>query len=63
MSGKEKDVVAESRVDRHMWLTVGGSVLPRRLRKSIVGSGDEYLFETGPDPASSESYNRTSCSN
>ena len=63
MSGKKKDVVAEGRVDRHMWLTVGGSVLPRRLRKSIVGSGNEYLFEAGPDSATSESCNRTSGSN
>ena len=51
MSGKEKDMVAEGRIDRHMWLTVGGSVLPRRLRKSIVRCGDKHLHEASPDPA------------
>ena len=52
MSGTKKDVGPEVRPDRHMWLSLGNSVLAGHLRKQANPHyRRETLSETGPSSA------------
>lgn len=52
MSGKEENMGPAGGVDRHMWLTVSGSLLPRRLQESAIRRRDKHLHPPVANPTS-----------